>query len=88
MTKTEYIDKVRETVYDINSAEIASHIENDSLRQWIHAWHCEMCNRIHMINLIKEIDKYNGENVLGEIKAEIKGMYRVISKVLPKMIGL
>ena len=55
MTKTEYIDKLREMVYDINSAEIASHIENDSLRQWIYVWHHEICNRIHMINLIKEI---------------------------------
>lgn len=80
MTKTEYIDKLREMVYDINPAEIASHIENDSLRQWIYAWHCEICNRIQMINLIKEIDKYNGEDVLDKIRAEIDEQYKWLLK--------
>ena len=54
MTKTEYTDKLREMVYDVNAAEIASHIENDSLRQWIYAWASEMLNRIYMIDLIDE----------------------------------
>ena len=54
MTKTEYTDKLRDMVYDVNAAEIASHIENDSLRQWIYAWASEMLNRIYMIDLIDE----------------------------------
>lgn len=54
MTKTEYTDKLRDMVYDVNATEIASHIENDSLRQWIHSWASEMLNRIYMINLIDE----------------------------------
>ena len=31
MTKEEYIKNLQEMVYDVNAAEIASHIENDSL---------------------------------------------------------
>ena len=54
MTKEEYIKNLQEMVYDVNAAEIASHIENDSLRSWIYAWGSEMLSRILMINLIEE----------------------------------
>ena len=54
MTKDKYIKQLQEMVYDVNAAEIASHIENDSLRQWIYSWGSEMLNRILMINLIED----------------------------------
>lgn len=54
MTKEEYIKNLQEMVYDVNAAEIASHIENDSLRSWIYTWGSEMLNRIMMINLIEK----------------------------------
>lgn len=52
MTKTEYTDNLKEMVLDINPAEIADHIENGSLSQWIQAWTSEMLSRIDKINLI------------------------------------
>ena len=55
MTKAEYTNKLKEMVLDINPAEIAGHIENDSLSQWIQAWASEMLSRIDKINLISEI---------------------------------
>ena len=54
MTKEEYIKDLTTMVYDVNAAEIASHIENDTLRAWCYRWGSEMINKIMMVNLIRE----------------------------------
>lgn len=56
MTKTEYMDNLQKMVYDVNPAEIAGHIQTDTLRAWCFAWGSEMLNKIMMINLIKEVE--------------------------------
>jgi len=52
MTKEEYMKNLQDMVYDVNAAEIASHIENDSLRSWCHGWASEMLRRISQIYLV------------------------------------
>lgn len=49
--------QLTEMVYDVNPAEISSHIENDSLRQWCHAWGSKMLEIISSIPFVKD-DNY------------------------------
>jgi len=46
--------QLTDMVFDINPAEISSHIENDSLRQWCQTWGSKMLEIISSIPFAKD----------------------------------
>ena len=54
LSKKDVYNRIINLVYDVNPAEIASHIQNDSLREWCHSWASKMINEATLILLLPD----------------------------------
>jgi hypothetical protein len=54
MTKDEVRRRIVGLAFDVNPAEIAGHIQDDTLREWCHNWKQKMIEEASLILLTEE----------------------------------